>query len=72
MCSTTKDECSHIVVQPHVAGLVLTLEAIARTSCADHADVILKAVCLLRHTFAEPHHVLAVPPLERLAGSAVS
>jgi hypothetical protein len=73
MCSTVEDTCSHIIVPPHVAELVLTLGAIAHISCSEHAGVILKAACLLRHAFAEPvHSVIQVPDMKRLEYAGVS
>jgi hypothetical protein len=77
MCSTTEDTCSHIEVQPHVAGLLLTLEAIARSSCSEHAGVIMKAACLLRHAFAGSQKTLPllefqIPNMKRLEHVGIS
>jgi hypothetical protein len=51
MCSLNEDHCSHIKVTPEAEGYIRMLQSVARTSCSDHADILLQVCCFLRDSF---------------------
>jgi hypothetical protein len=53
MCSMTEDHCSHIRVTQEAASIIRMLKSVANTACSDHADIILQAMCFIRHNCQE-------------------